>query len=327
MPIGTTVGPFEGKRAQSGAAELSLVANHSLRGADPSEQLEIDELLTERLPDAFDASMALSLAVARLASQSRRQPLWRYLADRFATRAQLPARLIINFITGAGHADNAIDITEIMLCIEGPPAAAIKTSCLTAERFERDLTALSIAFGIGPEASVAPQGIRDEEALDILEASLDQIEMPAGVTVGLGFDLAGRVSSDRLRQVLRSRRYAALYIEDAMGSFASGVPFIAGDDSVSGDSSRLDAAVADLGVNAAVVKLSHFASLSSLARFVQLCRLKGCTPIASHRSQDCATDTVAQVSVGLGMEVLKAGHTARERIANYNALLLMEELI
>ena len=59
-----------------------------------------------------NAMLGVSLAIARAAAESTGQPLWRYIGGVHAHVLPTP---MMNILNGGAHADNALDIQEVMI--------------------------------------------------------------------------------------------------------------------------------------------------------------------------------------------------------------------
>jgi len=103
-------------------------------------------------------------------------------------------------------------------------------------------------------------------------------------------------------------------------------PVIVGDDLFTTNSNRLTQGI-KLGVaNAVVVKLNQIGTLTETIKFARLAQDNNYQLVVSHRSGETYDDFIADLSVALGAEFIKAGAPSRgERVAKYNRLLKIEE--
>ena len=96
-----------------------------LFGMDASNQIAVDEALLDldgtpnksRL--GANATLGVSLAVARAVADEGGMSLYRYIGGPFARTLPVP---MMNIINGGQHADNPIDIQEFMIA----PVSALK---------------------------------------------------------------------------------------------------------------------------------------------------------------------------------------------------------
>ncbi|HEX9690372.1 MAG TPA: phosphopyruvate hydratase, partial [Thermoanaerobaculia bacterium] len=135
VPSGASTGTREAlelrdgdKKRYGGKGVLQAVANvngeiaDELRGADARDQPLIDRVLVEldgtpnkgRL--GANATLGVSLSVARAAAEATGLPLYRYLGGAGGRTLPVP---MMNLINGGVHADNRLDPQEFMICPAG----------------------------------------------------------------------------------------------------------------------------------------------------------------------------------------------------------------
>ena len=77
---------------------------------------------------------------------------------------------------------------------------------------------------------------------------------------------------------------------------------------------------------ALLLKVNQIGTLSEAVAAANLAFEHGYSVVVSHRSGETEDTVIADISVGLGAQMIKAGAPARgERIAKYNQLLRIEE--
>ena len=107
-----------GKGVTLAIEHVNEVLNEELHGLDITEQRLIDQIMididgTENKSNlGANAILGVSLAVAKAAAETVRQPLYRYIGG--ANVAILPVPMM-NILNGGSHADNKIDIQEFMV--------------------------------------------------------------------------------------------------------------------------------------------------------------------------------------------------------------------
>jgi len=100
---------------------------------------------------------------------------------------------------------------------------------------------------------------------------------------------------------------------------------IVGDDLFVTQVNRLQVGVGQGAGNAVIVKPNQVGTLSKTLEFVHLAEQNGYHTIMSHRSGETIDDFIADMSVAIGAEYIKAGSLARgERSAKYNRLMEIE---
>ncbi len=105
-------------------------------------------------------------------------------------------------------------------------------------------------------------------------------------------------------------------------------PIIVGDDLFTTNTQRLANGIKMQAANAVVVKLNQIGTLSETIKFARLAQDNNYQLVVSHRSGETYDDFIADLSVALNSEFIKAGAPSRgERVAKYNRLLKIEEEI
>jgi enolase len=90
----------------------------ALKGFDVTHQQELDDILialdgtTNKEKFGANTLLAVSLAAAKAAAASRKQPLYEYLGNQSNYVLPIP---MMNIINGGAHADNNLDIQEFMI--------------------------------------------------------------------------------------------------------------------------------------------------------------------------------------------------------------------
>jgi len=103
-------------------------------------------------------------------------------------------------------------------------------------------------------------------------------------------------------------------------------PIIVGDDLLTTNTKRLQESINLNAANAAIVKLNQIGTLSETIDFTTLAQKNDYQIIVSHRSGETYDDFIADLSVAVNAEFIKAGAPSRgERVAKYNRLLKIEE--
>src|SRR5439155_18086426 len=96
-----------------------------LKGLDARDQANIDNKLIEldgtptKRNLGANATLAVSLAVARAASMAENLPLFRYLGGPDARILPVP---MMNILNGGAHSDAPIDFQEFMVMPRGAPS-------------------------------------------------------------------------------------------------------------------------------------------------------------------------------------------------------------
>jgi enolase len=103
---------------------------------------------------------------------------------------------------------------------------------------------------------------------------------------------------------------------------------LVGDDLFVTNSKRLKKGIKMGCANAILIKPNQIGTLSETVETIQMAKDYGYITIMSHRSGETEDTTIADMSVGLGTELIKTGAPCRaERTAKYNQLMRIEESI
>lgn len=102
---------------------------------------------------------------------------------------------------------------------------------------------------------------------------------------------------------------------------------LAGDDVFVTNERRLREAI-DTGVaNAIVIKPNQVGTLTETLDTIQLAQAHGYAPIIAQRSGETGDTSICDLAVATGCAQIKAGAPSRERVAKYNRLLRIEEML
>src|SRR5438093_2301477 len=115
---------YGGKGVLKAARNVTAVIAPRLLGLDPFDQERVDRLLVDldgtpnKAKLGANATLGVSLAVAKAAATHVKLPLYRYLGGTNARYLPVP---LMNVINGGKHADNTIDFQEFMIVPLGAP--------------------------------------------------------------------------------------------------------------------------------------------------------------------------------------------------------------
>ncbi len=376
VPSGASTGSHEahelrdGDAAYNGKSVLKAVANvngeikNALLGMNAEEQETIDRLMIEldgtpnkgRL--GANAILAVSLATAKAAAASRKEPLYHYVAG-LANNLNLVLPLpMMNIINGGKHAANSTDIQEFMVM---PVGAQSFSHCIQigTEIFHALGTVLKEkGYGttVGDEGGYAPAVKNgNAEALELIEEAVTKAGYKLGEDVVLALDVAaseliedGKYQLHTEAKSLDSSEMVAFYkdlagrfpiasIEDGLGeedwdgwkalnSELGGSTQLVGDDLFVTNTQFLQRGIDEKAANAILIKVNQIGSLTETIEAVSMAHDAGWKAVMSHRSGETEDTTIAHLAVGLGTGQIKTGSLSRtDRVAKYNELLRIEE--
>jgi enolase len=348
---------YHGKGVKIAVNNVNTEIKKALKGVDVRNQHDIDRLILEldgtpnksRL--GANAILGVSLAAAHAAANALGLSLYRYLGGTRTFALPVPT---MNVINGGKHAGNELAIQEFMI---QPRSARTYADALRmgAETYHTLGTILSKKYGIsalnvGYEGGYAPPLKNTRDALDSLVHAIEETGYEGKITIGLDaaasefykkgkYNIDGKaVSNEELADYYTDlvKTYPILSIEDpfheeAFEEFAALTTklkdtIIVGDDLFVTNVKRLEHGIKMNAANALLLKVNQIGTLSEAFDAARLAQKNGYKVIVSHRSAETEDTTIADISVAIGAELIKAGAPARsERNAKYNQLLRIEE--
>ncbi|NLC52274.1 MAG: phosphopyruvate hydratase, partial [Firmicutes bacterium] len=208
VPSGASTGAFEAvelrdndKQRYLGKGVLKAVENvnekiaPALIGRDALDQVAIDQALIEL--DGTDnkgklganATLGVSLAVARAAASVVNLPLYRYLGGVGARILPVP---MFNVLNGGKHADNNVDIQEFMIMPVGAPDfhTALRMGTEVFHALKKILKKQGLNTAVGDEGGFAPSLSSNETALEVLVDAISGAGYEPGSDIFLALDVA-----------------------------------------------------------------------------------------------------------------------------------------
>jgi enolase len=373
VPSGASTGAHEAVELRDGDTEryrgrgvLRAVEHVSdtllatVYGMDASAQAAVDQALIEAdgTPNkarlGANAILAVSLAVAKAAAASARQPLYRYLGGADARTLPVP---LCNLLNGGVHAAGSTDFQEFMVAPIG--ARSFREGLRWASEIYHALHGLlserGLATTVGDEGGFAPQLAANRDAVELLVHAIELAGRRPGEEVAIALDPATTELYDGQRyQLAREGRaltsqelielwaewaheFPIVSIEDGMAEddwagwsaltarLGERVQLV-GDDVFVTNIERLGRGIDERAANAILIKLNQIGTLSETFEAVRLARSAGFATVISHRSGETEDTTIAHLAVATGSGQIKAGAPARsDRTAKYNELLRIEE--
>ena len=352
---------FIGKGVARAVANVVDEIAPELVGEDAVEQILIDRLLLEldgtpnksRL--GANATLAVSLAVAKAAAESLGLPLFRYLGGPTACLLPVP---LMNVLNGGVHADNTLDIQEFMIVPAGLPSfsEALRAGVETFHRLKSLLVERGLATTVGDEGGFAPNVDTNEKALELMLEATERAGYQPGKDIFVALDVAAselfqngeyvmkkscgtRFSAETLieRYCEWVERYPVISIEDGLDEndwngweklteALGGKIQLVGDDLFATNETRLREGIEKGVANSILIKLNQIGTLTETLEVVELAHRSGLNSVISHRSGETEDTTIADLAVATGSGQIKTGSVSRsERVAKYNQLLRIEE--
>src|SRR5215510_8225063 len=186
---------FGGKGVRKAVANVNQKIAPILKGLDARDQANIDNKLiqldgtpTKRNLGA-NATLAVSLAVARAAAAAEDLPLFRYLGGSEARVLPVP---MMNILNGGAHSDAPIDFQEFMILPRGASSGsvALRYGTEVYHALKSVLKARHLSTAIGDEGGFAPQLDSAEDALESISAAVEKAGYKLGQQIFIALDPA-----------------------------------------------------------------------------------------------------------------------------------------
>jgi enolase len=354
------------KKRYGGKGTLKAVANvnkkiaPALIGIDPICQAQIDKIMIDldgtptKAKLGANAIVAVSMAVARVASISVNLPLYAYLGGPGATRIPVP---MMNILNGGKHADNSVDLQEFMIMPLGAPtfAEALRYGAETFHALKAILSKKGYATNVGDEGGFAPNLKSNDEACEVIIQAIEKAGYKPGKDIAIALDPAassfyesgkynlakskqGKKSTDEMVAFYKSwiKKYPIVSIEDGLAendwagfkkqTAEQGDKIqVVGDDLFVTNTKYIARGIKEKAANAVLIKLNQIGSVTETIEAIQMCRQTGWGFVISHRSGETEDAFIADFAVAMGGGQLKTGSACRsERIAKYNRLMEIE---
>lgn len=373
VPSGASTGEKEAlelrdgdKQRYLGKGVLQAVENvnneiaQTLIGIDASEQSYIDQIMIDL--DGTDnkgrlganATLAVSLAVARAAAEDAGLPLYRYIGGAGPMSMPVP---MMNVINGGAHANNSLDIQEFMIMPVGAESfrQALRCGAEVFHHLKKLCNDKGMSTSVGDEGGFAPDLASHEEAIQLILSAVEAAGYIPGKDIVLALDCASSefyknghyeltaenlsLTSAEFADYLTDlvNKYPIVSIEDGMSEhdwegwkllterLGKKVQLV-GDDLFVTNPAILSEGIAQGLANSLLVKVNQIGTLSETLKAVDLAKRFGYTSVMSHRSGETEDSTIADLAVGTNCMQIKTGSLSRsDRIAKYNQLLRIEE--
>ena len=375
-PSGASTGEFEalelrdgqkdrylGKGVTKAVENINTIINDVIVGMDPQDTYAVDAAMIkadgtkDKSKLGANAILAVSIAVARAAAESRCIPLYRFLGGVSGNRLPVP---MMNILNGGAHATNTVDVQEFMIMPVGAPSfkEALRWCAEVFHALAKLLKSRGLATSVGDEGGFAPNLSSDEETIETILEAVKNAGYEPGKDFMIAMDAAAsewksekgkghyklpkagtEFTSSELIAHWKSlvEKYPIISIEDGLDEedwdgwkeltkeLGDKVQLV-GDDLFVTNTERLKKGIDNGCANAILIKLNQIGSVSETLEAIKMAHKAGYTAISSHRSGETADTTIADLAVALNTCQIKTGAPSRsERVAKYNQLLRIEE--
>lgn len=355
---------YGGNGVQQAVENVNTRIAKALIGRNVLRQENLDALMLEldgtenKGKLGANAILSVSLACAKAAAKALQMPLYRYVGGVNAVTIPVP---MMNILNGGAHSDNNLDVQEFMILPIGADSITegIRWCAEVYHHLKKILKNRGLSVAVGDEGGFAPDITNEEEAIQLIMEAITK----AGYSCGRGkqfmisLDAAAsewkgnatgeyylpksgkRYTTDELivhwEKILR--RFPIYSIEDPLDEEdwdgwkrltekVGDKVILVGDDLFVTNPVRLNKGISMGCGNAILIKPNQIGTLSETMEAIRMAKEHGYETIMSHRSGETEDTTIADLSVGLGSDLIKTGAPCRgERTAKYNRLIRIEE--
>lgn len=381
VPSGASTGKFEalelrdgdrgnytGLSVQKAVDNVNTKIAEAILGENALNQTYIDSLLVQT--DGTDnksnlganATLGVSMAVARAAAMALRIPLCQYIGGCHACRMPVP---MMNILNGGRHADNTVDLQEFMIMPVGAScfSEGIRMCVEIYQALKTILKKKNLSTAVGDEGGFAPDLKDSREVLEQILEAVTKAGYEPGEDIGIAIDAAASELYDENKdayyfpgeskmtgkEVLRDAsemidyyemlldEFPIVSIEDGlqeddwegwkdMTSRIGNRVQLVGDDLFVTNIKRLSCGIRLGTANAILIKVNQIGTLTESLEAVELAARAGYRSVISHRSGETEDSFIADLAVATGAGQIKTGAPCRsDRNAKYNQLLRIHE--
>ncbi len=349
---------YLGKGVLKACKNITDILAPKLIGVRVSDQANIDQIMIEtdntenKTRMGANAILGISLAAAKAAALSSKQPLYRYIGG--VSARKIPVGLM-NVLNGGVHANNGLDVQEFMIVpmIKKSFRESLRAGSEIFNTLKKILAKKGLSTAVGDEGGFAPKLTSNEDALKLLMEAIQAAGYEPGQDVFVALDVAATelykdgkyrwegnsLTAQELLGVYSgwSEKYPLISIEDgfseddwtgwiqATKELGSRMQLV-GDDLFVTNPKRIKQGLEKKAANALLVKVNQIGSLTETAAAVNLAQQNKFQTVMSHRSGETEDAVIADLAVGFNCSQIKTGSLCRsERTAKYNQLLRIEE--
>ena len=380
VPSGASTGSFEavelrdgdknrymGKGVLKAVENVNTIVAPALEDMNVYDQAAIDKKLIEldgtenKGKLGANATLGVSLAVAKAAANSLGMELYNYVGGNNAKVLPVP---MMNILNGGKHADNTVSTQEFMIMPVGAKSfkEGLRMCVEIYHTLKKVLKEKGLVSGVGDEGGFAPNLSSDEEALKLIVEAIEKAGYKPGEEVRLALDVASTEMYEEAKKIGKEGCYyfwktneikTADEMIDFLASLVEKYPIISiedglaeedwenwkkltdrlgdkiqlvGDDLFVTNINRLRKGINNKIANSILIKLNQIGTLTETLDAIDMAKRNGYTAVVSHRSGETEDTTIADVAVAMNAGQIKTGAPCRtDRVAKYNRLLNIED--
>ncbi|MCI9015671.1 MAG: phosphopyruvate hydratase [Clostridia bacterium] len=379
VPSGASTGSFEavelrdndenrylGKGVTQAVDNVNKKIAKKLEGMNVYDQLNIDKTLIELdgTPNkeklGANATLGVSIAVAKAAANSLGMTLYNYIGG--VNAKELP-RPMMNILNGGKHSENNINIQEFMIVPVGAKTfkKAMQMGVEIYHNLKKVLKQKGYSVGVGDEGGFAPDLKDEEEAIQVILEAIKKAGYEPDKDVCLALDIASTEMYEEAKKIGKdgyyfwktqiyktkdeminyieelANKYPIISIEDGLAEedweswkkltdkLGEKIQLV-GDDLFVTNIERLQKGINEKTANSILIKPNQIGTLTQTLDAIELAKKNGYTAVISHRSGETEDTTIADIAVATNAGQIKTGAPCRtDRVAKYNRLLNIEE--
>jgi len=351
---------YQGRGVLRACENINTEISEAIMGLDANEQAFLDRTLIDldgtenKARLGANATLAVSIAVAKAAAEESGLPLYRYFGGSGPMEMPVP---MMNVINGGMHANNNLDLQEFMIIPVGAPSfrEAVRYGSEVFHALKKLINDKGMSTAVGDEGGFAPSVANHEAAIQLILDAIDKAGYEAGRQIALGLDCAssefyreGKYHLEGEGLVLGAEgfsdllakwadKYPIISIEDGMaeqdwdgwahltGILGSRVQLV-GDDLFVTNTKILREGIQKKVANSILIKINQIGTLTETFAAIEMAKRARYTAVISHRSGETEDTTIADIAVATNALQIKTGSMSRtDRVAKYNQLLRIEE--
>ncbi len=378
VPSGASTGSFEavelrdkdetrlmGKGVKKAVENVEKIISKELEGMNVYEQTRIDKKLVEldstenKSMLGANATLGVSLAVAKAAACSLNMELYKYIGGVNSKRLPMP---MMNILNGGKHSDNNISVQEFMIMPVGATSfkKCMEIGVTVYHELKNVLKSKGYSTAVGDEGGFAPNLDSEEEAIELILEAIKNSGYEPKKDVAIALDIASTEMFEEAKKIGKdgyyfwkkdifktkdemvqylidlTNKYPIISIEDGLAEEdwetwkklteeLGGKVQLVGDDLFVTNIKRLQKGLNKKVANSILIKPNQIGTLTETLDAIEMAKSRGYTAVVSHRSGETEDTTIADIAVATNAGQIKTGAPARtDRVAKYNRLLYIE---
>jgi len=351
---------YLGKGVLKAVQNINVEIAETILGLDATEQAFLDRTLIDldgthnKARLGANATLAVSMAVARAAAEEAGLPLYRYFGGSGGMQLPVP---MMNIVNGGAHANNSLDIQEFMIMPVGAEnfREALRCGAEIFHELKKILGTQGMPTTVGDEGGFAPNFKSNQECLQTIMKAIEGAGYQAGEDVLLALDCAASefYKDGKYHLLGEGLQLSSSEFSDYLGNLADQFPIVSiedgmhesdwdgwaditqklgkkiqlvGDDLFVTNTRILKEGIEKGVANSILIKINQIGTLTETFAAIEMAKRANYTAVISHRSGETEDSTIADIAVGTNAGQIKTGSLSRsDRIAKYNQLLRIEE--